>query len=217
MRLSQGDPSLFQDTNILPPNRPITRALQKLIDYKNAATMAISFLQEDFDCPYTFTKNYTQYCCDKCYNAFKEMDFSKDPNICAKHKNLIKSAPTEKACANSLCALVKSFKYCKNDADQAKNDADPIKIAAIKEELRLKLTSIASKLLSSEHFNFYNLSEEEQQLWSNFDKSEVYQFITGEEDTLPEFQYNWIEPCQLTAHLSPDLQRFFHDLQPPLD
>jgi len=185
--------------------------------YKNAATMAISFLQEDFDCPYTFTKNYTQYCCDKCYNAFKEMDFSKDPNVCAKHKNLIKSAPTEKACANSLCALIKNFKYCKNDADQAKNDADPIKIAAIKEELRLKLTSIASKLLSSEHFNFYNLSEEEQQLWSNFDKSEVYQFITGEEDTLPEFQYNWIEPCQLTAHLSPDLQRFFQDLQPPLD
>jgi hypothetical protein len=135
MRLSQGDPSLFQDTNTLPPSRPITRALQKLIDYKNAATMAISFLQEDFDCPYTFTKNYTQYCCDKCYNAFKEMDFSKDPNVCAKHKNLIKSAPTEKACANSLCALIKNFKYCKNDADQAKNDADPIKIAAIKEEL----------------------------------------------------------------------------------
>ncbi len=28
IRLSQGDPSLFQDTNISPPNRPITRALQ---------------------------------------------------------------------------------------------------------------------------------------------------------------------------------------------
>ncbi len=217
IHLSQGDPSLFQDTNISPPNRPITRALQKLIDYKNAATMAISFLPEDFDCPYTFTKNYTQYCCDKCYNAFKEMNFSKDPNVCNKHKKLIKTAQTEKARANSLCALIKNSKYCKNDADRAENDADPIKIAAIKEELRLKLTSIASKLLSSEHFNFYDLSDEEQQLWSNFDKSEVYKFITGERDTLPEFQYNWIEPCQLTAHLSPELQRFFQDLQPPLD
>jgi hypothetical protein len=145
------------------------------------------------------------------------MDFSKDPNVCAKHKNLIKSAQTEKAHANSLCALIKNFKYCKNDADQAENDADPIKIPAIKEDLRLKLTSIASKLLGSEHFNFYNLSEEEQQLWSTFDKSEVYEFITGEKDMLPEFQYNWIEPCQLTAHLSPELQRFFQDLQPPLD
>jgi len=135
MRLSQGDPSLFQDTNTLPPSRPITRALQKLIDYKNAATMAISFLQEDFGCPYTFTKNYTQYCCDKCYNAFKEMDFSKDPNVCTNHKNLIKSAPTEKAHTNSLCVLIKNTKYCKKDADQKKKDADPIKIAAIKEEL----------------------------------------------------------------------------------
>ncbi len=46
--------------------------------------MAISFLQKDFKCPYTFTKNYTPYCCDKCYNAFKGMDFSKDPNVCEK-------------------------------------------------------------------------------------------------------------------------------------
>ena len=50
--------------------------------------MAISLLQDDFECPYTFTKNYTQYCCDNCYQVFKEMDFSKDPNVCAKHKNL---------------------------------------------------------------------------------------------------------------------------------
>ncbi len=119
--------------------------------------------------------------------------------------------------AHSLYALIKNAKYCKNDADPAKNDADPIKIYAIKEELRLKLTSIASKLLSSEHFHFCNLSEEEQHLWRQFDNEEVYKFITGEEDTLPEFQYNWIEPCQLAVHLPPDLQRFFRDLQPPTD
>ncbi len=115
--------------------------------------MAISMLQDDFEYPYTFTKNYTQYCCDKCYKAFKEMDFSQDPTVCQKHRNLINYAPTQKARANYLCALIKNNKYCKNDADQTKNDADPIKISAIKEELRLKLTSIASKLLSSEHFH----------------------------------------------------------------
>ncbi len=49
-------------------------------DFKNAATMAISLLQDDLDCPYTFTKNYTQYCCDKCYTAFKAMNFASDPN-----------------------------------------------------------------------------------------------------------------------------------------
>jgi hypothetical protein len=119
-------------------------------------------------------------------------------------------------------ALIKNTKYCKNDtdqtkndADQMKNDADPIKISAIKEELQLKLTSIASKLLSSEHFHFCQLSEEEQHIWRQFDKDEVYRFITGEEDTLPEFQYNWIEPCQLAVHLSPELQRILQDLLAP--
>jgi len=92
-RLPQGDPSLFQDTNTDFSNRPLTRALKKLIDYKNAAIMAISLLQEDFECPYTFTKNYTEFCCDKCYNAFKEMDFSQAPNVCQKHRNLINFAP----------------------------------------------------------------------------------------------------------------------------
>jgi hypothetical protein len=246
-RLSQGDPSLFEDTNTNLPNRPLTRALKKLIDYKNAATMAISLLQNDFECPYTFTKNYTQFCCDKCYKAFKDMDFSKDPNACSKHKNLntsffdnktnvhaetettnvktsisqtknnvhskaelINFAPKQRASANSTCALIKHKKYCKNDAD-------PIKISAIKEGLRLKLTSIASKLLSSDDFHFCHLSEEEQHLWRQFDKEEIYKFITGEEDTLPEFQYNWIEPCQLAVHLPPELQRYLRDLLLPPD
>ncbi len=78
LRLSQGDPGLFQDTNTNCSQRPITRALKRLIDYKNAATMAIAILHQDCDFlqdPYTFTKNYTQYCCDKCYSAFKNMKF----------------------------------------------------------------------------------------------------------------------------------------------
>ncbi len=205
MHFFQSEPSLFQDTNIDQPTRPLTRALKRLIDFKNAAAMAISFLQEDFECPYTFTKNYTQYCCDKCYSAFKSMNFTKDPNVCEKHRNLINSDQNEKARANSLCALIKNIKYCKNDVDQTTNDADPIKISAIKEELRGKLTSIASKLLSSEHSRLEDLSVEDQILWKSFDNSEIYKFITGEPDTLPEFQYNWIEPCQLAIHFPQDL------------
>ncbi len=45
---SQGDQSLFQDTNTNDSSRPMTRALKRLIDYKNAATMAISILNDDF-------------------------------------------------------------------------------------------------------------------------------------------------------------------------
>jgi hypothetical protein len=84
--LSQGDPSLFQDTNISNPQRPITRALKKLIDYKNAATMAISMLHHNDDFlndPYTFTKNYSEFCFDKCYNDFLRMKF------CSTNKNSI--------------------------------------------------------------------------------------------------------------------------------
>jgi len=177
--------------------------LKRLIDFKNAAAMAISFLQEVFECPNTFTKNYTQYCCYKCYNAFKTMNFVMDPNVCQKHKKLINSDQNEKVRANSLCALIKNIKYCKNDADQTINDADPIKIAAIKEELRGKLTSNASKLLNSEHSKLEDLSLEEQILWKSFDNSKIYEFITGEPDMLPEFQSNWIEPCQLAIHFPP--------------
>jgi len=136
------------------------------------------------------------------------MNFSTDPNVCEKHKNLIKSDQNEKARSKSLCALIKNIKYCKNDADQTKNDADPIKISTIKEELRGKLTSIASKLLSSQHSRFEDLSEEEKILWNSFDNGEIYEFITGEPDTLPEFQYNWIEPCQLAIHFPKEINCF---------
>jgi hypothetical protein len=115
--------------------------------------------------------------------------------------------------ASALCRLIK--KYCNCDAEK---DADRPIIGAIKESLRGQLTSIASKLLNSEHLHFHQLSEEEQQLWQQFDKSEVYKFITGEKDTLPEFQFDWIEPCQLAVHLPPGVILAAHrDLQPPTD
>jgi hypothetical protein len=112
---------------------------------------------------------------------------------------------------SALCELIKNFKYCKNDAHQVQNYADPnifnqSVIGAIKEALRTQLTSIASKLLSSEHSKLEDLSLEEQTLWTSFDNSDIYEFITGEPDTLPEFQYNWIEPCQLAVHFPPRVQ-----------
>jgi len=59
---------------------------------------------------------------------------------------------------------------------------------------------------------------EEQILWTSFDNSDIYEFITGEPDNLPEFQFNWIEPCQLTVHLPPGVI-FAHpkDFQAPQD
>ncbi len=48
-RLPQGKPSIFHDTNVNCPQRLITRALKKLIDYENAANMAILQLHQNCD------------------------------------------------------------------------------------------------------------------------------------------------------------------------
>jgi hypothetical protein len=224
----------------------MTRALKKLLDHKNAATMAISILHQDCNYlqdPYTFTKNYTEYCCDKCYCAFLNMKFkvpqkqkfgpllqetnnnvyseADPPNVELLLKQKINNATSTADMPNSilftsaLCHLIKNCKYCKNDAEKY---ADLPVIGAIKESLRGQLTSIASKLLSSEHTKLEDLSEEEQNLWKQFDNSDIYEFITGEQDTLLEFQYDWVEPCQPAVHLPPGLLLAAHqDLQPPPD
>jgi hypothetical protein len=80
---------------------------------------------------------------------------------------LRKINPNKGAFTSALCELIKNFEYCKNDADQVPNDADPDifnqpVIGAIKEVFRKQLTSIASKLLSIEHSKLEYLSLEEQ-------------------------------------------------------
>jgi len=72
--------------------------------------------------------------------------------------------------------------------------------------------------LNSEHSKLEDLSVKEQNLWTFFDNSNIYEFISGETDTLPEFQFNWFEPCQLAVHLPPGVVFASHtDLQPPQD
>ena len=50
---------------------------------------------------------------------------------------------------------------------------------------------IAQHLLISDKNTFDQLTPEEKKLWSTFDTADIYRFLTGEEDTYPEFQYNW--------------------------
>ena len=70
--------------------------------------------------------------------------------------------------------------------------ADPNKILPIKEELRSSLLSIASKLLTEQHLTLDQLSQEEQDLWNSYDNRDIYEFLTGEKDTHPEFRFDWI-------------------------
>jgi hypothetical protein len=51
---------------------------------------------------------------------------------------------------------------------------------------------------------FDQLTSEEQNLWTKFETGDIYRFLTGEEDTVPEFQYNWrsvpkLQPLESTT------------------
>ncbi len=47
----------------------------------------------------------------------------------------------------------------------------------------------ALALLSSYDATFEDLK---QQLWNSFETDQIYRFLTGEPDTVPEFRFNWI-------------------------
>jgi hypothetical protein len=93
---------------------------------------------------------------------------------------------------NNKTLLFKTKTDVISKADQQKQDQ--AEISAIKEELRGSLLSIASKLLASEHTRLHHLSEAEQQLWNSFKKADIYDFLTGDKDCIPEFQFNWFSP-----------------------
>jgi hypothetical protein len=58
----------------------------------------------------------------------------------------------------------------------------------INEMLRKPLLHIANKLLGRQHLNFDQLTPPEQKLWSDFENSDIYKFLTGQKDTVPEFK-----------------------------
>ncbi len=65
-------------------------------------------------------------------------------------------------------------------------------IFLIYENLREPLLNVANKLLGRQHLNFEHLTPSEQELWNKFEKSDIYEFLTGENDTVPEFCSNWL-------------------------
>jgi hypothetical protein len=64
-------------------------------------------------------------------------------------------------------------------------------IFLINKSLRKPLLNVANKLLGRQHLNFEQLTTSEQELWTKFKTSDIYEFLTGESDTVPEFCYNW--------------------------
>jgi hypothetical protein len=67
----------------------------------------------------------------------------------------------------------------------------------IPESLRELLMKVAYKLLILDDSNFEELTPQEQQLWTRFKTDNIYRFLIGESDTVPEFQFNWTSVPQL--------------------
>ncbi len=59
------------------------------------------------------------------------------------------------------------------------------------EHFREPLMKMAYKLLSRDEATFEELTTYEQKLWNSFETDQIYQLLTGESDTVPEFRFSW--------------------------
>ncbi len=64
-----------------------------------------------------------------------------------------------------------------NQDDEINSDGE---IFLINETLREPLMHIANKLLGRQRLNFEQLTSPEQKLWSLFEKSVIFEFLTGQ-------------------------------------
>jgi hypothetical protein len=51
---------------------------------------------------------------------------------------------------------------------------------------------VANKLLGRQRLSFDQLTPPEKELWTKFETSDIYKFLTGETNTVPEFCHNWL-------------------------
>jgi hypothetical protein len=98
--------------------------LRKLIDYKNAAAMAISLLNDKLEehCDGNiFAEGYNKYHCKNCYNGIKNFShFVRQTDLFTDPQNLIKNKEKfnqrNDNFISALFNLIKDNTYCKNDA-----------------------------------------------------------------------------------------------------
>ncbi len=96
-----------------------------------------------------------------------------------------------------------------NQNDKIKSDGE---IFLISETLREPLMYIANKLLGRQHLNFEQLTTPEQQLWSLFEKSDIFEFLTRQTDTVPQFENYFTFGA--TPKVNIDIQRIVQNWHP---
>jgi hypothetical protein len=98
-----------------------------------------------------------------------------------------------------------------NQNDEITSDGE---IFLINETLREPLMHIANKLLGRQRLNFDQLTPPEQQLWSLFEKSDIFEFLTGQKDTVPQFENFYAFGA--TPKVNINIQRIAQNLHPIL-
>jgi hypothetical protein len=132
--------------------------------------------------------------CDTEDEYFKlnppKRNFTQKCNNCEEYKKLfLKLKEREEQCYQ-LRQQINFARQHRLHQNQIKSVDTKLK-TGIAEGLREPLMKIAQHLLISDKNTFEQLTPEEKQLWTKFETSDIYRFLTGEEDTIPEFQYNW--------------------------
>jgi hypothetical protein len=110
-------------------------------------------------------------------------------------QNLISKQFFDEATSKDLIKIQKMISDTQNASDNLINphtDKPSDEIFLINESLLEPLLNIANKLLGRQHLNFEQLTPSEQELWNKFEISDIYELLTSERDTVPEFCNNWL-------------------------
>jgi hypothetical protein len=180
-------------------DKPLTRARAKLINYKNAAQLALLMLKEEGGSSdiETIDSLCSEPCpsCDTENDYFKlnppKQNFTQKCHNCEEYKKLfLKLKECEEQCYQLKQQINFARQHRLHQINQIKSVDTKLK-TGIAESLREPLMKIAQHLLISDKNTFEQLAPEDKKLWTTFETSDIYRFLTGEEDTYPEFQYNW--------------------------
>jgi hypothetical protein len=118
-------------------------------------------------------------------------NFTQKCNSCEEFKKLfLKLKEHEEQCYQLKQQINFARQHRLHQINQIKSVDTKLK-TGIAESLHEPLMKIAQQLLISDKATFEQLRPTEQKLWTTFETTDIYRFLTGEEDTVPEFQYNW--------------------------
>jgi hypothetical protein len=130
--------------------------------------------------------------CDSENDYFKQnppqRNFTQKCQDCEKYKKLfLKLKELEEQCYQ----LKNQINFARHHQLHQIKSVETQSKTGISESLHEPLMKIAHKRLISDKSTFEQLTPSEQTLWTRFKTDDIYRFLTGEPDTVPEFQYNW--------------------------